>query len=104
MLLNSNVTSFRDYVFLLFDVLILVDDVMAGPIWGLKFLDPWAVQPGLCQVLLKTSDRFSYNAAHMRMFNSLMLLNAFTPCQFVFTLHVLSLFLVHRQSSVGSMQ
>ena len=26
--------------FLVFDVLILVDDVMAGPILGLKFLDP----------------------------------------------------------------
>ena len=26
--------------FLVFDVLILIDDVMAGPILGLKFLDP----------------------------------------------------------------
>ena len=28
------------FFFLVFDVLILVDDVMAGPILGLKFLDP----------------------------------------------------------------
>ena len=27
--------------FLVFDVLIHVDDIMAGPILGLKFLDPW---------------------------------------------------------------
>ena len=41
LILNSNVTSGRDYgFFLVFDVLIIVDDVMAGPIMGLKFLDP----------------------------------------------------------------
>ena len=32
---------FVTMLFLVFDVLILVDDVMAGPILGLKFLDPW---------------------------------------------------------------
>ena len=34
---------FATMFFLVFDVLILVDDVMAGPILGLKFLDPCLV-------------------------------------------------------------
>ena len=33
-------TLFFFFFFLVFDVLILVDDVMAGPIFGLKFLNP----------------------------------------------------------------
>ena len=37
---------FATMIFLVFDVLILVDDVMAGPILVLKFLDPWFVTNG----------------------------------------------------------
>ena len=47
------------FFFLVFDVLILVDDVMAGPIYGLKFFDPWLIVYPFSGVRRCRSSQFS---------------------------------------------